>query len=167
METTASRIAMVCGLAAGLLLWPISTPADDARRGGGPFRSAQGQEVVNGSYSCDGTVYTDEQPASVTAGAFMSATSGITNGFFGTSQNSTDVPADLDAMAGICENHIGSVLAEVPSICALGPVERERGAFGNGSTVVARFDFSCQGTRDQVIGVIGGFSRIPLGALTP
>lgn len=167
MRSTTSRTAILCALAFGCLFWPSMSPAGDGWRGGPHFRSAPGQEVVNGSYACDGTVYTDEQAAGVSAGAYVSATSGITSGFFGLSQRSVEVPDDLDAMAEICEAHIGDVLSQVPSFCSLGPVERERGEFGNGASTVSRFDFSCQGTRDEVIGVIGGFSRLPLTARLP
>jgi hypothetical protein len=122
---------------------------------------------VAGSYRCDGTVYTDDQVASVGANAFLSATSGITSGYFGTSQRSTDVPADLDAMAAVCDAHVGHVASQVPSICTLGPIERERGEFANGRSTVTGFDLSCQGTRDEVIGVIGGFGRLSLTARLP
>jgi hypothetical protein len=167
MGSGTSRIGIVCALGLGLLLWPGATPASSARRGGPAFGPGQGQEVVNGSYYCDGTVYTDEQAAQVSANVFLSATSGITDGLFGAAQNSANVPADLDAMAAICEDHVGEVLAQVPAICTLGPVAHEGGEFGNGANVVVRFDFSCQGTRDEVIGVIGGFSRLSLTARLP
>jgi hypothetical protein len=167
MGSTTSRIAIVCALGFGFLLWPSTSPADDVRRGTPAFRPAQGQEVVTGSYTCDGTVFTDDQAANVSAGAYLNATSGITSGFYGTSQRSTEVPADLDAMAEICEAHISHVLSQVPSICTLGPIEREQGEFGNGASTVSRFDFSCQGTRDEVIGVIGGFSRLVLTVPLP
>jgi hypothetical protein len=143
------------------------SPAGDARHRAPAFLSARGQEVVNGFYSCNGTVYTDEQAANVSVYAWLSATSGITSGFSGASQSSVEVPADLDAMAKICEAHISQVLSQVPSICTLGPIERERGEFGNGASTVSRFDFSCQGTRDEVIGVIGGFSRLSLTVRIP
>jgi hypothetical protein len=162
MGSNAARIALVCALGSGLLLSPGTTPA--AGRHEPPvFRSAPGQEVVNGNYRCDGTVYTDDQPASVSANALLTATSDITpSGFFGTSQSTREVPADLDAMASICDAHVAAVLSRVPRICTLGPLLRDRGEFGNGASVVAQFDFSCQGTRDEVIGVIGGFSRLAL-----
>jgi len=162
MGSTASGIRIVCALGFGCLLWPSTSSAEDVRGGAPAFRPAQGQEVVVGSYACDGTVFTDEQAANVSVNAYVNATSGITSGFYGTSQRSADVPADLDAMAEICEAHIGQVLSQVPSICALGPIEREQGEFANGTSTVSRFGFSCQGTRDEVIGVIGGFSRLAL-----
>lgn len=167
MGSTASRIAIVCAWGCGLLISPAASRADDARRGAPAFRTDQGQEVVTGSYGCNGTVYTDDQSAQVSAGAFVSATSGITADFFGTRQRSLEIPADLDAMAEICEAHISHVLSQVPPICTLGPVERERGEFGNGASIVSQFDFSCQGTRDEVISVIGGFTRLPLTARLP
>lgn len=167
MKSTASRIAIVCALGFDFLLWPCTSRADDVRGGTPAFRSAQGQEVVAGSYNCSGTVFTDDQAANVSAGAFVNATSGIVSGFFGTFRRSQDVPADLDEMAVICEAHISQVLSQVPSICTLGPVERERGEFGNGASIASGFDFSCQGTRDEVIGVIGGFSRLPLTVRLP
>jgi hypothetical protein len=167
MESTVSRIAIVCALGFGFLLLPSTSPAGDVWRGAPTFRPAQGQEVVTGSYSCDGTVFTDDQAANVSTFSYVNATSGITSGFFGTGQSSVEVPADLNAMAEICEAHISHVLSQVPSICTLGPIERERGEFGNGASTVSRFDFSCQGTRDEVIGVIGAFSRLPLTARLP
>jgi hypothetical protein len=167
MTANASTVALVCALGSGLLLWPLTAPAGDARRGASPFVAVQGQEVVNGSYSCDGTVFTDDQPASISAGSYLSATSGITSGLFGTSQRSVAVAADLEAMARICDAHVAQVVSQVPPICTLGPIARERGAFGNGSTTVVRFDFSCQGTRDEVVGVIGGMSRLTLTARVP
>jgi len=167
MGSAASRIAIVCALGFGFLFWPSTSPADDVRFGGPAFRPAQGQEVVVGFYHCDGTVFTDDQPADVSAYANLNATSGITSGFYGTGQRSTEVPADLDAMAEICEAHISSVLSQVPSICTLGPIDRGQGEFGNGASTFSQFDFSCQGTRDEVIGVIGGFSRLSLTARMP
>ncbi len=167
MGSMASRIAIVCALGFGFLIALSTSSADDDRRGAPAFRPVQGQEVVTGSYDCNGTVFTDDQSAQVSAGAFMQATSGITSGFFGTRQRSQEVPADLDAMAKICDTHISHSLSQIPSICTLGPIERERGEFGNGASVGSGFDFSCQGTRDEVIGVLGGFTRLPLTALLP
>jgi hypothetical protein len=111
------------------------------------------------------TVYTDGQDANVGAHAYLSATSGITDGFYGLGRSITDVPAELPAMAQICDDHVREVITRVPNICTLGPVERDGGVFGNGESTGVWFDFSCQGTRDQVIGVIGGFSRLALTAL--
>jgi hypothetical protein len=163
MASNASRIAAACALGFGfLLLWPAATPARDGRRDAAAFHAAQGQEVVNGSYYCNGTLFTDAQAANVSAAAYLYATSGITDGLYSTGQSSRDVPADLAAMAALCEAHVGIVAGQVPAICTLGEIQREQGEFGNGSSTVARFDFSCQGTRDEVIGVIGGFSRLAL-----
>jgi hypothetical protein len=164
MKLAASAISIMCVLGFGSLLLPYTSPADGAQHGAPAFQSAQGQEVVIGSYRCDGSVYTDDQAANINATFYADATSGITSGFYGTSSRSTDVPADLDAMAEICDAHIGHALAETPVICTLGPVYRERGDFGNGSSAVSGFDFSCQGARDEVIGVIGAFSRLALTA---
>jgi hypothetical protein len=164
MGSIASKIAIACAFAFGFLFWLSTSPADAVGRGAAAFRPVQGQEVVTGSYSCSGTVFTDDQPANVWAGAQLNATSGITSGFFGTSQRSTQVPADLDAMAALCVAHVGDVFSQAPSICALGPISSEQGEFGNGASTTSSFDFSCQGTRDEVIGVIGGFSRLSLTA---
>lgn len=155
-------ITRVCalGLAVGLVSGP--SHAEDSRRDRSPFAARQGQEVVNGSYSCTGTVFTDEQRAQIYAGSYLSATSGIAVGLFPTGQTSTDVPADLDAMVKICDGHVAEVRAQVPPLCTLGPLVSERGEFGNGASVHVQFDFSCQGGRDQVVGVIGGFSRLSL-----
>jgi hypothetical protein len=167
METFASRIAMVAALGLGFLLAWSSNPADaDSRergwRGGAASPPAQGQEVVAGSYSCRGTVYTDEQLPDISAGSYLYATSGITSGYYGNSQRATDVPADLEAMAEICDRHIGGVVTQMPQICTLGPVATDGGEFGNGASVGSSFEFSCQGTRDAVIGVIGTLGRIAL-----
>jgi hypothetical protein len=167
MGSIASRIAVACALGFGFLVWASSSPADAVGRGSTAFRPAQGQEVVTGSYDCAGTVFTDDQDADVWAGAQLNATSGITSGFFGTSQRSTQVPADLDAMAALCLAHVSDVFSQVPSICALGPISSEQGEFGNGASTSSGFDFSCQGTRDEVIGVIGGFSRLALTTRLP
>jgi hypothetical protein len=167
MGSTASKLAIACALGFGFLLWSSSSPADAVGRGATAFRPAPGQEVVTGSYGCNGTVFTDDQTANVWVGAQLNATSGITSGFFGTSQRSIDVPADLAAMAAICQAHVGEVFAQAPSICSLGPIGEAQGAFGNGASTYSSFDFSCQGTRDEVIGVIGGFSRLSLTTRLP
>lgn len=165
MGSKTAGIVAVSALGLAFLLWPVIAPADAARRGASVFRSAQGQEVVGGSYSCNGTVYTDDQDANIGAYAYLSATSGITDGYYGAGQSTRDVPADLDRMAEICAGHVEQVVAQVPEVCTLGPVVHERSVFGNGSSAYSSFDFSCQGTRDQVIGVIGGFGRLSLTAL--
>jgi hypothetical protein len=161
MGSSPAKIALACLLACGFLLWPGVTPAADARRAAA-FAPAQGQEVVTGQYLCGGTVYTDGQPAQVAVYTFLTATSGITSGLYGPSRSSENVPADLDALAAICDAHVERVVSHFPAICALGPIDRSRNEFGNGSGTGARFDFSCQGTRDEVIGVIGGLSRLTL-----
>jgi hypothetical protein len=167
MGSIASRIAIVCVLGFGFMLGSSSSPADAVGRGAPVFRPAQGQEVVTGSYGCNGTVFTDDQTANVWVGAQLNATSGITSGFFGTSQRSIDVPADLAAMAAICQAHVSDVFAQAPPICSLGPIGEEQGEFGNGASTYSSFDFSCQGTRDEVIGVIGRFSRLSLTRRLP
>jgi len=168
MGVSASTRTIACALGFGLALWSGAGSADDARRGKAAFGPAAGQEVVNGNYRCDGTVYTDDQDANLRAGAYLNATSGITSsGFLGASQYTWDVPADLDAMAAICDAHVERVLTQIPGICTVGPVAHERGEFGNGASVVTSFDFSCQGTRDEVVGVIGGFSRLSLTERLP
>ena len=167
MGSTASKLAIVCALGFGLLLGSSTTPADAVPRGPAPFRASQGQEVVTGSYGCSGTVYTDDQAANIWAGAQLNATSGITSGFFGTSQRASEVPADLAAMAEICRTHVSHVFSQAPAICSIGRIASEQGEFGNGASVSSGFDFSCQGTRDEVIGVIGGFSSLPLTTPLP
>ena len=161
-------IAGCCGLLAAVLAG--SDPGQAEARDGGRWQppvASQGQEVVAGSYQCGGSIFTDDQPPEISTWSYLSATSGITQGFGGTGQRSTDVPADLDAMAGICDEHVANVRANVPAICTLGALDRERSTWGNGQGVSASFSFSCQGTRDEVMGVIGAFSRLPLQILLP
>jgi hypothetical protein len=170
MGSIASKLALACALGFvgfGSLLWFDPSPADAVPRGAPAFRSSPGQEVVNGSYDCSGTIYTDDQGVNIWAGAQLNATSGITSGFFGTSQRASEVPADLPAMAEICRAHVDQVSSQVPVICSVGQIANEQYVFGNGTSVSARFDFSCQGTRDEVIGVIGGFSRLSLTTPLP
>lgn len=123
--------------------------------------------MVTGTYQCFGTVYTDEQEPEISAYVYFSATSGLTQNYYGSGQNSRDVPADLDAMAAICEAHVEEILSMAPGICALGPVVSGGGVFGNGENIGSSFDFSCKGTRNAVIGVIGGFSRAAVIAPLP
>jgi hypothetical protein len=165
MRSFGSGVAFVCGL--GLLIWPGVAPARDDRRGDPPVRASAGQEVVNGSYRCGGSIYTDDQPPSIQTYSYVTATSGISSDFYPIGQSSNEAPADLDAMSDICEANVGQVIGQVPGICVVGPVLVERGTWGNGSGVFHSFDFSCQGTRDQVIGVIGVFSRVSLTARLP
>jgi hypothetical protein len=165
MRSFASTVAIACWW--GLAMWPGVASARDERRGDPPARASGGQEVVNGYYQCSGSVYTDDQPASIGINTYLSATSGITSDFFPIGQSSQAVPADLDAMSEICEANVGEVIGQVPGICTLGPIENERGTWGNGSSVSHLFEFSCQGSRDQVIGVIGLFSRTSLTLRLP
>jgi hypothetical protein len=167
MGSNTARIAIVSALGLALLLWAGTSPAGDRGHGGPVFHTAPGQEVVNGSYDCYGSVYTDDQPPMLGAYIDLTATSGITSGFNGPLQGSFDGPADLDAMAAICEAHVDSVVADAAAICAVGPIRSDRGTFGNGESVDVRFSFSCQGTRDEVIGVIGSFSRHALAIDQP
>lgn len=164
MAAKASRITW--GLLAIALVGAGLAHARGGRPGGdgGAF---QGQEVVTGYYSCSGSVYTDDQDPQVSVYSYLSATSGITDDFYGPGRSSSNVPPDLDAMASICEEHVSTAYSSLPQICATGSVRHERGAFGNGESVSSSFDFSCQGTRDQVIGVIGLISRMPLQAQLP
>ena len=155
---------MVCalGLGGGLLLLPGISPAGEARQGPASRRPVSGQEVVNGSYSCTGTVFSDGQAPNVSASAYLNAASGITADFFGNSRAAREVPTDLEAMSAICDAHVSPVQGEVPSICAVGAIEQGRGEFGNGASTGSSFAFSCQGTRDEVVGVIGAVSRAPI-----
>ncbi|MBW2542705.1 MAG: hypothetical protein JRF15_11490 [Deltaproteobacteria bacterium] len=157
--TSVSKITISVALGVGLLAWAVASyaAADRGDRGHPAFRSAE--EVLTGSYSCTGTVFTDEQEPEIYAGAWLTATSGITQNYYGSGNSSRNVPADLDAMASICDAHVEEVLSMIPGICALGPVLKEGGEFGNGANVSSRFNFSCQGSRNAVIGVIGGFSH--------
>jgi len=162
MGSTASKLAIAGVLGMGFLLGSSTRPADAVPRGPSALRGSQGQEVVVGSYGCRGTVFTDDQAPYVWAGAQLNATSGITSGFFGPSQAASNPPADLAAMAGICRAHVDQVFAQAPAICSVGRITSGQGEFANGASVYSTFDFSCQGTRDEVIGVIGGMSQLSL-----
>ena len=160
MRTNVSKIAISAVLGLGFSAWLAASHATaDSTQGGQPAFGAA-QEVLSGTYQCTGTVYTDEQKPEIYAAAWLSATSGITQDYYGAGNSSRNVPADLVAMAAICDAHVEKVLAMIPGICALGPVVNEGGAFGNGENVSSRFNFSCQGSRNAVIGVIGGFSQV-------
>jgi len=160
MRTNVSKIAISAVLGLGFSAWlAASHAADDYAQGGHPAFGAA-QEVLTGSYQCTGTVFTDQQEPEINAGAWLSATSGITQDYYGAGNSSKNVPADLDAMAAICDAHVEKVLSMIPGICALGPVVKEGGVFGNGENVTSRFNFSCQGSRNAVIGVIGGFGQV-------
>lgn len=160
VRTNISKIAISALLGIGFAAWTAASHADDdyGNRGHPAFRSAQ--EVLTGTYQCTGTIFSDEQVPEINAGAWFSATSGITQDYYGAGNSSRNVPADLDAMASICDAHVETVLAMIPGICALGPVVQEGGVFGNGENISSRFNFSCQGSRNAIIGVIGGFSHV-------
>jgi hypothetical protein len=164
----AKRSGITCGLLAAALLYtaPVHAQSWGLRRGGDES-TFQGQEVVVGSYHCGGSVYSDDQEPEVSTYAYLSATSGITDGFYGTGNASHNVPADLQVMVGICQEHVDTVYAHMPRVCTLGDIRQEQGAFGNGESVSVNFDFSCQGTRDEVVGVIGQLSRLSLMAHLP
>ncbi len=165
MGSTVSRIAIAAGVAFGFLLWagmsPGKDPGRDTRR-----LPVQGQEVVAGS--CNGVVFNaDEYPPYIYAAVYLSATSGIASDFDAPYQQSLAVLGDLDALAAACEKHVVQVSSQAPSICAVGAVSNESSPSSNASTVTSRFAFSCQGTRDEVIGVIGVFSRLSLVTQLP
>ena len=124
-------------------------------------------EVVSGTYYCSGSIFTDEQPASISVGIYLGATSNLTSGYFTPSRRSHDVPADLGAMSEICRTHLELARSEMPSICVLGVNENEGGEFGNGASINFSFQFSCQGTRDEVIGVIGRLGELVVGSIPP
>jgi len=167
MATRASGIA--CGLLSAALLYtaPAEAQSFGMRRGGGGESTFQGQEVVAGTYHCGGSIYTDDQEPEVSTYTYLAATSGITDGFYGSGNASRNVPADLQVMAGICQEHVDNVYGHMPRVCTLGEIERQQGTFGNGESVSIHFAFSCQGTRDEVIGVIGQLSRLSVIAHLP
>ena len=159
MQTSTSSTAWLIALTVGVALWVGTSRAPDARSAPPETR---GQEVVTGTYACFGTVYTDEQPAEITLWLFLSATSGIADGYPGVSRASNEVPGDLDAMAALCEDRVAHAVSRAPAICGLAPIRRDGGEFGNGASTGASFGFSCQGARDEVMDVIGGLSRLAL-----
>jgi hypothetical protein len=73
---------------------------------------------------------------------------------------SLDVPSDLDALAALCSRHVGAARAAAPEICALGSTRSRLEESSNAMTTMSSFEFSCQGSRDEVIATIGGFSRL-------
>lgn len=162
MNSTRAKVSLVGVLTLGLVLGSLMTPAGAERRKAVAFRTTQGEEVVGGTYHCGGSVYTDDQTPNIDAYAWLHATSGITSGYYGTGQNNHEAPADLDAMAQICLTHVSEVTEMVPNICTVGPISSRRSEWGNGAGASSTFDFSCQGTRDEVMDVIGGFGRIAL-----
>lgn len=155
MGSTASRIAIVCLLGLGLLLVAGASPGKDVRR----LSSATGQEVVAGTYYCNGVVFDENMyEPYVSTYLDLSATSGIASDF-SPYQDTLDVPGDLDALAALCEAHLAAVAGQIPALCAVAPIRSELSSSSNAGTSYSQLRFSCQGDRDDVIGVIGTLSR--------
>ncbi|MCA9505177.1 MAG: hypothetical protein H6748_09535 [Spirochaetaceae bacterium] len=155
--------SMSVGAAIGLMVlvvsWPDPSTARDRRPDPRSGSAAQGLEVVTGTYFCQGTVYTDEQQADVSIGIYLGATSDLVASFFAPSRRVRDIPADLGAMRDICLARIESARSVFPELCALSELEDEGGDFGNGSSINVSFQFSCLGSRDEVVGVLGAIGR--------
>ena len=93
-------------------------------------------------------------------GFYLGATSNLTSGYHPPFRRSRDVPADLEAMSEICRAQLDVVRSQIPSICVVGEMEDEGGEFGNGASISSAFQFSCQGTRNEVIDVVGTLGRV-------
>jgi hypothetical protein len=125
--------------------------------------SMAGQEVLNGSYTCEGFVDYFTQAGNIHVRAEMGATSGITSGLSNTSRGVSELPGDLNVLAQLCDDHLANVLPLMPPSCAVGPV----GPGGMGmpeSSVGVAFSFSCKADRNSIMSTISLLSRIPLAA---
>jgi hypothetical protein len=125
--------------------------------------SMAAQEVLNGSYVCQGSVDSFTQTGFIWLRVEMGATSGITSGLSTTSRGLSELPADLNVLAQLCDDHLTNVLPLMPPSCAVGPVGPGGEAFP-GSSVGVAFSFSCQAVRDSIMSTISLLSRIPLAA---
>lgn len=163
MKSRRARIVVSCGAVLLLALVAGSGVAKDRMRVFDGARPGSGQEVLGGSYFCSGSVYTDEQQPNISVGSWLGATSGITEGF-SPPYHSAFVDTDLSDMAARCATHVQEVYDAMPGICALGELRSQGGDFGNGSSVSTEFQFSCQGSRDRVVSVIGAIGRMAVGA---
>lgn len=146
-------------LIAMALLWPSVTLAGENGKGPRHASASQRDEVVSGNVYCSGNTFTDDQPASLSFGFYLGATSDLTSGYYPPSHRRADVPADLGIMAEICRAHVDVVRSQMSSICVVGDVETSEGDFGNGASVSSSIQFSCHGARNEVIGVIGDLGR--------
>lgn len=162
MKSRGSRVAVLCALTLVVLVWAGSSPARDRMRAFDGFRAATGQEVLNGSYFCSGTIYTDEQRPNVTVGSWLGATSGITSDL-AAPYYSTFSEVGLPEMGAQCAAHVEEVQARLSRSCATGELRTQGGEFGNGENVSTEFQFSCLGKRDEIIEVIGALGRSILG----
>lgn len=122
------------------------------------------QEVLNGSYACDGFVDQFQNTGRIILTTQLGATSEITSGLFPSSGSISGLPASSDVLAEICKLHIEQVLAEVPQSCTIGPVS-DNSPFP--PAIQISFGFSCRAGRNNIMEAISVFSRIPLTASIP
>ena len=128
--------------------------------------SMAAQEVLNGSYICEGFVDQFQDTGIVSIEAELSATSGITSDLSPTGRNLRGLPANLDALFDFCNEHITQVLPMIPSICAVGP-PYPGGNLPPEFGIGVKFDFSCKADRNRIINAISELSRIPLAVDMP
>ena len=164
-----SQLAVVASMAltAVAMLLPESSLARDDSFRRRAFHSGESHDVVSGNYYCSGSTFTDEQNASIAVSFYLGATSNLTSGYSAPSRRTQSVPADLDTMSEICRTQVDTARSQMPSICAIGATEEEGGEFGNGASISMSFQFTCQGTRNEVIGVVGELARLIVNSRIP
>jgi hypothetical protein len=126
--------------------------------------SMAAQEVLNGSYVCEGYVDYFTQAGNIRLHVEMGATSGITSGLSPTSRGFSELPGDLNVLAQLCDDHLANALPLMPSSCAVGPVGPGGMSEPGGSSVGVAFSFSCKADRNSIMSTISLLSRIPLAA---
>ena len=154
-------------LAVIIMLVPGSSLAGDGSSNRRTARSGGDHDVVSGNYYCSGSTYTDEQSAEITVSFYLGATSSLTSGYSAPYRRTRNVSADLGTMSEICRTQVDTARARMPSVCALGVIEEEGGEFGNGASISLSFQFTCEGTRNEVIGVVGELARLIVGSRLP
>jgi len=117
------------------------------------------REVVTGTWSCVGDVYTDDQAPRVTSAIYWTGTSDVVAHMPASYAERRDQLADLDALDGQCAEHVDAVRAAVPRSCVVSSIEEGMSVFGNGTSVFRQFRFTCEGDRDSVIRAIGSMTR--------
>ncbi len=122
------------------------------------------QEVLNGSYTCEGFVDEFRNTGFISLRTELGATSDITSGLLPSFRNMSGQSTTPDVLAEFCNLHIEQVIAEIPQSCTIGPVS-DNVPFP--SAIQISFNFSCKAGRNNIIEAISVFSRIPLTASIP
>lgn len=122
------------------------------------------QEVLNGSYVCEGFVDTFQGAGIISIHADLGATSGITSSLRPSGRVLSGQSTNLVVLTETCNLHIEQVLGQVPQICAVGPVS-EGSPFPESTRI--SFDFSCKSGRNNIMDAISVISRIPITAILP